>query len=46
MDQGEESVEDEHIKAQLRATARRINLRAFITALIITLVAITFPALK
>jgi hypothetical protein len=44
MDAGEESVEDETITGQLRATARKIHRRALITAIIVTLVALVFPA--
>lgn len=43
MDTGEESVEDKSEVRQLRATAKRINRRALITAAIITLVVLAFP---
>lgn len=44
MDTGEESIEDKTIIGQLRATARKIHRRALITATIVTLVALAFPA--
>lgn len=40
---GEESIEDQHVCTQLRDKARRIHLRALITAAIITLLAVVFP---
>lgn len=43
MDTGEEKLTDETLVEQLRATARRINRRALITAVLITLVALAFP---
>lgn len=43
MDAGEEGIDEEGVKAQLRAKARRIHLRALITALVITLLAFIFP---
>jgi hypothetical protein len=43
MDAGEKTLEDENQIAQLRATARSINRRALITAIIITLAALAFP---
>jgi hypothetical protein len=43
MDAGEERVEDENIDGQLRRTARRINRRALLTAVAITLAALAFP---
>ncbi|MFN2455455.1 MAG: hypothetical protein ABR577_14670 [Pyrinomonadaceae bacterium] len=43
MDEGEEEIADENLAAQLRATARRIHLRALITAVVITLAALAFP---
>ena len=43
MDTGEEKLEDETLAERLRATARRINRRALITAIVITLVALAFP---
>ena len=44
MDTGEESVADEDEIKKARATARKINRRALITATIVTLVALVFPA--
>lgn len=44
MDTGEEKVEDEAEVKQLRVTARKINRRALITATVVTLVALAFPA--
>jgi hypothetical protein len=44
MDAGEERIEDESLIAALRATARRIHLRALATAVIITLVVFAFPS--
>ncbi len=46
MDAGEEKIEDESLAAQIRATARRIHLRALITALAIALAAFAFPQAK
>jgi hypothetical protein len=43
LDAGEEKVEDETEVKQLRLTARKINRRALITAIIVTLVALAFP---
>lgn len=43
MDTGEETVTDKREVKELRATARRINRRALITAIIITLVVLAFP---
>ncbi|HEY0404516.1 MAG TPA: hypothetical protein VGC89_02240 [Pyrinomonadaceae bacterium] len=43
MDTGEQNLDDEHQIAQLRAIARRINRRALITAIVITLVTLAFP---
>ena len=43
LDAGEEKVEDENEIKQLRATSRKINRRALITAIIVTLVALAFP---
>lgn len=44
MDAGEERVTNEDMLEQLRAKARRVHRRAFITALVITLMALVFPA--
>jgi hypothetical protein len=44
MDSGEESVGDEARAEELREKARRINRRALITAVAITLLALAFPA--
>jgi hypothetical protein len=44
MDEGEESLDDENLIEQLRVKARRINLRALITAGAITLLALLFPS--
>lgn len=43
MDDGEKAIEDETLVGKLRAIARRIHRRAFITAAIATLVALAFP---
>ena len=43
MDAGEEKIEDEKTIARLRAKARRINRRALITAVVVTLVTLAFP---
>ena len=43
MDAGEEKIEDENLIKQLREKARRIHLRALITAAAITLVVVLFP---
>ncbi len=43
MDAGEESLNDERLIAELRGKARRINRRAIITAVGVTLVALAFP---
>ena len=43
MDAGEESVGDESLIKQLRHKARRINRRALVTAVAITLLALAFP---
>jgi hypothetical protein len=43
MDKGEEKLEDETLIEQLRTKARRIHLRALITAIVITLLALAFP---
>jgi hypothetical protein len=43
MDAGEEKIEDERFVERLRATSRRINRRALITAAIITLLTLAFP---
>jgi hypothetical protein len=44
MDTGEEKIEDKAEAKRLRATASRINRRALITAIVITLVTLAFPA--
>jgi hypothetical protein len=44
MDAGEEKVTDERERKELRATARRINRRAVITAVVATVVALLFPS--
>jgi hypothetical protein len=44
MDTGEEKMDDEGLKRQLREKARKINRRALITAIIVTLVALVFPS--
>ena len=44
MDEGEEQVEDRSEVYKLRMNARRINLRALVIAIIVTLVALAFPA--
>lgn len=43
MDAGEESVEDEDLKARLRDKAQRINRRALVTAAAITILTLLFP---
>jgi hypothetical protein len=43
MDAGEERIEDEDVIAELRAQARRVHLRALITAAAITVVTLAFP---
>ncbi len=43
MDTGEEKIEDENLIEQLRGKARRVHLRALITAIVITLLALVFP---
>ena len=43
MDTGEEKIEDESLVEQLRIKARSIHRRAFITALIITVLTFVFP---
>lgn len=43
MDTGEEKLEDANLIEQLRRQARRINRRAIITAVLITLLALAFP---
>ena len=43
MDTGEEKIEDENLIKRLRVKARRIHLRALITAVTITVVAVLFP---
>ena len=44
MDTGEENISDEQTVSQLRSKARAINRRAIITAAIVTMVALAFPA--
>ncbi len=44
MDDGEKQVADEDLIERLRAKARRIHSRALITAFVITLLALFFPA--
>ncbi len=44
MDAGEESLDDEELIEQLRGKARRINLRALVTAGAVTLLALLFPS--
>lgn len=44
MDTGEEGISDEGEKKELRSTARRIHRRALATAIVVTLVALAFPA--
>jgi hypothetical protein len=43
MDAGEESLDDAGLSERLRDKARRINRRAIITALAITVMALAFP---
>ncbi|HMF57583.1 MAG TPA: hypothetical protein VK619_14670 [Pyrinomonadaceae bacterium] len=43
MDEGEETVEDRDEAEGLRMNARRINMRAFVIAIVVTLVALAFP---
>jgi hypothetical protein len=43
MDAGEEKIEDENLIARLRDKARRIHLRALVTAAVITLLTLAFP---
>jgi hypothetical protein len=44
MDAGEEKLDDERLVNQLHSKARAINRRAIITAVVVTLVALAFPA--
>lgn len=44
MDAGEEKVGDERQVELLRAKARRINLRAIVVAVVVTMVALAYPA--
>lgn len=44
LDKGEERLEDRDLIEQLRCKSRRINRRALITALAITLVTLIFPS--
>jgi hypothetical protein len=43
MDTGEESIKDEGAVKQLRLQARRIQRRAMILAIVLTLITIVFP---
>jgi hypothetical protein len=43
MDTGEEKLDDENLVEQLRRKARRIHLRALVTAIVITLLTLAFP---
>lgn len=43
LDNGEEPLDDTPLVERLRDKARRINRRALITALVITLLALVFP---
>lgn len=43
MDEGEESITDERVAAELRDRAKRINRQSLMTAIIVTLVALAFP---
>ena len=42
-DAGEESLEDEHLVAELRGKSRLIHRRALVTAVAITLLTLAFP---
>ena len=44
LDAGEESINDENLAKRLRSKARAINRRAIITAIVVTLVTLAFPA--
>jgi hypothetical protein len=44
MDAGEEKIEDDREVRRLRRTAGKIHRRALITAAVVTLVALAFPA--
>jgi hypothetical protein len=44
MDAGEKPLADSTLIEQLRVKARRVHLRALITAIAITLLALAFPA--
>jgi hypothetical protein len=44
MDAGEERIENQKTIENLRAKAKRINRRALITAIVITLVVFVFPS--
>lgn len=44
MDTGEEKMDDEGLIKKLREKARKLNRRALITAIIVTLVALVFPS--
>jgi hypothetical protein len=43
MDAGDEQIEDEELIHELRAEARRVHVRALVTAGVITLVTLLFP---
>ncbi len=43
MDAGEEKMHDQSLIDELRAKARRINRRALVTAVAITVVTLVFP---
>ncbi len=43
LDNGEEPLDDPTLVERLRHKARRINRRALITALVVTLLALVFP---
>jgi hypothetical protein len=44
MDDGEQTIDDAGLAAELRRIARRIHARALIAAAVATLVALAFPA--
>jgi hypothetical protein len=41
----EEKIEDAAVLAQVRRQARRVNIKSFLTAIALTLIAIALPAL-
>jgi hypothetical protein len=43
MDDGEEAIEDEDVKAQLRRQARRVYLKAILAASALTLLVLAIP---